>query len=995
MFAATVVQWSWLNWDNAVYRLKGLDGMTKTTRNGIRAAWILTMVMALLLPMNSLAASPQAIALAAPVSPADVAARAGCAQAKLHESGATARWLESCGSVAAAGDPEKVARGVLSSRSALLGLRADGSDLDLLNVAQAGDVTYVRFGQTHRGIPVYQGQTVVQYTKAGAVQLINNHTLPNLSLDVTPAVGKDAALVQASAAVAGSDQLRLPLERELVVYGAGAAPQLAWHIVMYTQAPLGDWHVMVSASTGKVLGSWNEIQHDSGTGLVYHPNAIQQTGTTTLVDNNDATSAALDSARVSRPLNNLSAATNQLKGAAVDITAPGVTGCSLPYVPGQANEASRTYNYTRDDDRFEEAAVYAAIDGIQTWFQALGFTNVNNRSIPVDVHCITDDNSYYSSGDKALHFGDGGVDDAEDADIAIHEYGHSVHDNQVPGWGGGGGNNEQRAMGEGFGDFLAGMYYINDGNATFLNTYKYCIGEWDASGYNPIVAGNSGSGCLRWINGRSQSNGADIGAYSGTPTAVHSDGRFWSAALTCVYEGMGGNAAAREDITEIVLAHHFSLTPDSSNDAFEDAVAALVTADQARLGGTHTTLINNCALARGLITAPVVPQLAAPTLTYPDGGEELPTSTSVNVTWNTNGAPATATYTVEYTSDCNTAAVFSDTVENGANGWTASHAGGSEDWAQVTSESHSPTHAWFASNTGATNDQYLVSPNINVPAGSELSFWHRYDLEAGYDGGLVEISTNGGTTWTDLGSLMTLNGYSGTIDNPIGDRPAFTGTSAWIETRANLASFGGQTVKLRFRQADDSSESETGWWVDDIAVRASTVWTVIGTSAAGASSLAWTTPATAGTDYCIRIKGQAPNFTTSAYSTGTPFSLVAGTPTLAAPTLTYPDGGESIATSTSVNITWNTNGAPGTATYTVEYNNDCTGGPGTWTVIGTSAAGASSLAWTTPATAGTDYCVRIKGQAPGFTASAYSTGTPFALVTSVVTYRIYLPLLQN
>lgn len=851
---------------------------------GRRTRWLMVLaLLAVVVPASSWASQVGGGAAlpAAPASAAQIAALAGCADATLHKSANTARWLEACGAVDLTGSPESIARRALAGRAALLGLQADGQDLALLGVQQAADQTYVRFRQIYRGVPVYLGQTLVQYNQAGQVVLINNHTLPNLSLDVTPAVSGAAAATVAQAAVEGGATLRSPLERALVVYGGGSKPQLAWHLTLYTARPVADWHVMVSATTGKVLGSWDQLFNDSGTGLNYDPNAIQQSGTTTLVDGNDATTPALDAARVNLTLTNLDSGTFQLKGSAVDLTAPGVTGCDLPYVPGQANEATRAYNYTRDDDRFEEVTAYASVTSIQTWFQALGFTNVNNRAIPVNAHCIAADNSFYSSGDKALHMGDGGVDDGEDADIVAHEYGHAVHDNQVPGWGPGA-VNEQRAMGEGFGDFLAGMYYINKGDATFMQTYKYCIGEWDAASYNPIEAGNTGSGCLRWIDGRNEGNGSDIGVYSGTPTSVHNDGRFWSAALTCVYEGMGADAQARDDVMEILIASHFSLTPDSSNDGFEDAVAALVLADQTRLGGAHAQLIQTCALERGLIDSVPLPTIAAPTITAPAPGATFEAGSVVNITWNTNNAPVTATYTLEYSSNCVASNVYLDNVENGANGWTVSHAGGTLDWAQVTDAAHSPTHSWFASDDPAVNDQYLVSPSIPLTMSAQLSFWHQFELEAGFDGGVVEISTNDGTSWTDLGAQMTENGYNDTIStswgSPIGGRDAFSGVSGgWVETQADLNSFNGQTIKLRFRQADDSSEADTGWWVDDIAITDKPVWTSIATTGPGASSYAWTTPNLPGDNYCVRIQAQAAGYNPSPLVTGGRFSLTSAT----------------------------------------------------------------------------------------------------------------------
>ena len=119
---------------------------------------------------------------------------------------------------------------------------------------------------------------------------------------------------------------------------------------------------------------------------------------------------------------------------------------------------------------------------------------------------------------------------------------------------------------------LAGVHPSDSGTITFKGNQV------------SITSPTDGSGCLRWIDGTDEGNGADIGAYSGTPSEEHDDGRYWSAALTCVYEGMGANPAARDDIMELVLAHHFSLTPDSSTDAFEDRPASQQRGDSPRHG---------------------------------------------------------------------------------------------------------------------------------------------------------------------------------------------------------------------------------------------------------------------------------------------------------------------------------------------------------------------------------------------------------------------------
>lgn len=110
-------------------------------------------------------------------------------------------------------------------------------------------------------------------------------------------------------------------------------------------------------------------------------------------------------------------------------------------------ESKRTnleFRFNRADRAFKELMVYFHIDRTQKHIQELGFENVLNHSIEVNIDGITDDNSFYSPATKSLTFGTGGVDDAEDAEIILHEYGHAIQDDQVPGWGQ---HEEGKAMG--------------------------------------------------------------------------------------------------------------------------------------------------------------------------------------------------------------------------------------------------------------------------------------------------------------------------------------------------------------------------------------------------------------------------------------------------------------------------------------------------------------------------------------------------------------------
>ena len=185
--------------------------------------------------------------------------------------------------------------------------------------------------------------------------------------------------------------------------------------------------------------------------------------------------------------------------------------------------------------------------------------------------------------------------------------------------------------------------------------------------------------------------------------------------------------------------------------------------------------------------------------------------------------------------------VLSDDFEPDLSAWTATHGSGSVDWTLSTVSPHSPTHAAFASEPGSVADQYLtLNTPVPVAAGGQLSFWHTRDIEGSgttaFDGGVVEVSTDG-TTWNDIGAAaFTQNGYTHTVSsgfgNPLGGRPAFSGTSSYVRSVASLAAYAGQSVQVRFRMGTDNSVGKLGWRVDDVEIGTDVQTVSTGTAAA-------------------------------------------------------------------------------------------------------------------------------------------------------------------
>jgi extracellular elastinolytic metalloproteinase len=150
----------------------------------------------------------------------------------------------------------------------------------------------------------------------------------------------------------------------------------------------------------------------------------------------------------------------------------------------------------------------------------------------------------------------------------------------------------------------------------------------------------------------------------------------------------------------------------------------------------------------------------------------------------------------------------------------------STNWAVSNAQSTSPPNSFFSLNIVTASDQTIQSTNpISLPASPpKLTFQGYINSEANWDGGVVEISTNNGSTWTDLGPNFISGGYNGNLNssgtNPLRGKAAFTGTNGgFVKSTVNLASYAGQNVKFRFRFGSDESVAGVGWYIDDIQLK--------------------------------------------------------------------------------------------------------------------------------------------------------------------------------
>ena len=139
--------------------------------------------------------------------------------------------------------------------------------------------------------------------------------------------------------------------------------------------------------------------------------------------------------------------------------------------------------------------------------------------------------------------------------------------------------------------------------------------------------------------------------------------------------------------------------------------------------------------------------------------------------------------------------------------------------------SDSPPNAAWVNDPAAISDKYLDSPRIenSILDHAFLSFQNNYSLEASQDGGVLEISIDGGPFQDILaaGGSFIAGGYNGTISaccgNPLAGRQAWTGSSGgFIGTTVDMSVARGHTIVLRWRMGSDSSVSGQGWRIDNV-----------------------------------------------------------------------------------------------------------------------------------------------------------------------------------
>ncbi len=318
----------------------------------------------------------------------------------------------------------------------------------------------------------------------------------------------------------------------------------------------------------------------TGTGQIFMVNPVQSSGNQGLSDAKDANTPELAAQYATAQLRNLDG-TGTLSGAWANIR---TTTGKPAYSP------TNTFVYTRDQDQFEQVMGYFWVNQAQEYLQSLGFRPggafpaILARPYDLRINQYGVDNSYMTDKGDYIRLGKGGVDDAEDAEVIMHEYGHAIHADQVPGFYDTG-SIDAGAIGESFGDYFA----VSAGLAAAkqygwpVNAEEACPMDWDATSYT------SEPHCIRRFD-------RDL-TLADRRNQVHYDGQIWSQALWEIREGYLEQGGTTELWDATLISSQFSYAPGTS---FQDA--AEETYEQALLlnGPAFATIVRDAFARRGI-----------------------------------------------------------------------------------------------------------------------------------------------------------------------------------------------------------------------------------------------------------------------------------------------------------------------------------------------------------------------------------------------------------
>lgn len=416
--------------------------------------------------------------------------------------------------------------------------------LELTNSTQSPGGMHYSYIQTYAGVPVYQSQIKVNITRSNIVNSVLDNSFDTKQWQVDVSDAKDNSVI------ALLPQTEVAVLAEVLLNG----------------------HYEELSYKGSVIyrRDVNSYLQDSlVSGKVFYPDPLttaNQVYGGIYIDNNDQNAPWLDeqqqivSFKASYDNGVFNLENQYLK--LVDLEEPTVA---------PVTSATPVFMYNRSQPGFEDVNVFYHLSRYRNYVNSLGFS-MANQQVYADPHgSFGDDQSYFSpgNGQPRLVYGTGYVDDAEDADVIVHEYGHFLSANAAPGSNSG---QQRLALDEAFGDYLAASYSLTLGG-TFNSGDVF---NWD--GHNVYWAGRNVRTGKKYPT--------DV------VNSIYRTSEIWSAALMGIHDEIGGPAT-----DSLIFEAHYAY---AANMLLPDAGTLLIEADAALTGGKYYCPIYKHLVIHGL-----------------------------------------------------------------------------------------------------------------------------------------------------------------------------------------------------------------------------------------------------------------------------------------------------------------------------------------------------------------------------------------------------------
>jgi len=488
------------------------------------------------------------------------------------------------------------ANSYLDRNKSIFGFKNVTDDLKINKISKSPAGTHLVYQAIVDEIPVYDSKIAVSVNKNGQVTFTTGNYRSKLHLrDKQASIQPSQAIELARDYLQVSGDLRGKSSVELMVFDSKKkGTLLTYRVEIPSSSPFGDWKVFVDAVSGEIVHAKNQLIFKAGvdgTGLVWAPDPLTTAGvyygngeSGEYVDNNDSDHPSLNDQRISVTLNDLytdNEGLYVLEGPYVKITdRDSPPDNFLPHL-----QYPDSFIYTRAQQNFESVMVYYHIDKSYRRLLELGFfENDTVRGLlefEADPHGYNGlDNSYYSPQLNYCAFGEGGVDDAEDAAVIWHEYAHAIQYNisdisdDAEG--------ETRSLMEGSSDYWAASYNRRVNDFGWNHVFLWDAGIRSADGDTTFWSGRRCD--LDWRYTKD-----DSAKYSGS----HAWGQIWSSALMRIWADLGAEVT---DKLFIASHYYWGAHPD-----FNSAAEAFIQADLDIYGGIHLSAIIQWFEYHGLI----------------------------------------------------------------------------------------------------------------------------------------------------------------------------------------------------------------------------------------------------------------------------------------------------------------------------------------------------------------------------------------------------------